>query len=240
MPVSNVVMNIYCDESCHLPSDGVRPMVIGAVLCPKDKARTIAEQIRGIKSLNGLNPRYELKWTKISKGKLKFYLSLIDYFFNEEDLRFRAIVVPDKATLSPNKTNQEHDSMYYKMYFDMLKVLLDPDLSFNIYLDIKDTRGGAKVAELFHVLKENVYDYRRDIIQIVQQVDSDEVEQVQLADLLIGCVSHINRNRPMTTPKGIVADRMRLRSGYKLTQSTLLTAKKVNLFRCDNPKSWEE
>ena len=28
--------NIYCDESCHLEHDGIKPMAIGAVWCPKE------------------------------------------------------------------------------------------------------------------------------------------------------------------------------------------------------------
>ncbi|MBL7191967.1 DUF3800 domain-containing protein, partial [bacterium] len=71
--------NIYCDESCQLPNDHQPVMVLGAVWCPKDKAREIAENIRGIKVKHNLLPFFEIKWTKVSPGKADFYLELIDY-----------------------------------------------------------------------------------------------------------------------------------------------------------------
>jgi hypothetical protein len=36
------VFNNYCYESCHLPRDGQKAMVLGAVWCPQDKTREIA------------------------------------------------------------------------------------------------------------------------------------------------------------------------------------------------------
>ena len=45
------------------------------------------------------------------------------------------------------------------MYFDMLKIILDPNARYRIYIDIKDTRGGAKIAKLHEVLCNNIYDF---------------------------------------------------------------------------------
>ena len=46
--------NLYCDESCHLENDGQQAMVLGAVWCPSDKRREIADRIREIKIKHGL------------------------------------------------------------------------------------------------------------------------------------------------------------------------------------------
>ena len=42
--------NFYCDESCHLPNDGNKIMVLGGIWCPKEKTREINDRIRDIKS----------------------------------------------------------------------------------------------------------------------------------------------------------------------------------------------
>ncbi len=223
--------NVYCDESCHLEHDRQSAMVLGAIWCPQAKARQIAEHIRGIKVLHGLGPHCEIKWTKVSPSKVRMYLGLINYFFQEEDLHFRALIIPDKSLLRHDKFEQDHDKWYYKMYFDMLKVLLLPHARYKIFLDIKDTRGAAKVRDLREVLCNNVYDYDREIIQVLQQARSHEIEQLQLADLLIGCVSYINRGLSSSAAKNMVADRFKQMSGYQLTRSTLLSERKVNLFR---------
>jgi len=130
---------------------------------------------------------------KGSPGKLSFYQALIDYFYNNEFLHFRALVVPDKSTLRHNEFSQTHDDWYYKMYFDMLKIILSPTDHYRIYIDIKDTHGGIKVRNLHDVLSNNMYDFNKEIIQKVQIIRSHEVEIIQLADLLIGAVSSINQ-----------------------------------------------
>lgn len=57
------------------------------------------------------------------------------------------------------------------MYFDMLKIILSPTDRYRIYIDIKDTRGGAKVVKLHDVLSNNMYDFSRQIIERIQIVD---------------------------------------------------------------------
>lgn len=226
------VYNIYCDESCHLENDGATAMVLGAVTCPLGKSREIAVRIREIKQKNQLSGNFEIKWVKVSSSKVRFYLDLVDYFFDDDDLAFRALMVPDKARLNHNAfPGQDHDTWYYKMYFDMLKVILSPDARYRIYLDIKDTRGGRKASKLHDVLCNNMYDFSREMLERLQLVCSHEVEQLQLADLLIGAVSYINRGLSGNAGKIAIVDRIRQRSGYTLTHTTLLRENKFNLFR---------
>jgi hypothetical protein len=222
--------NIYCDESCHLEHDGQPLMVLGALWCPLEKTREIADRIREIKLAHGLSERFEIKWTKVSPGNLDFYADLLNYFFDDDDLHFRALVAHRKDDLVHDSFNQNHDTWYYKMYFDTLKVLLRPDSCYRIYLDVKDTDSAEKVRRLHRVLSNNMYDFRREIIERIQTVRSDEVEQLQLADLLIGIISYASRGIDTSPAKLALVQRMRERSGYKLTQSTLLSEQKVNLF----------
>jgi len=224
------IFNVYCDESCHLEHDHQPLMVLGAVWCPLEKAREISVHIRELKKSHGLSNTFEIKWTKVSQGQQAFYLDLLDYFFNNDDLHFRALVVQDKSRLQHELYEQTHDTWYYKMYFDMLKVILDPGACYRIYVDIKDTRSAAKISKLHDVLCNNIYDFERQIIERVQTVRSHEVELLQLADLLIGIISYVNRGLYGNSAKVALVERMRERSGYSLTKTTLLRENKVNLF----------
>jgi len=69
----------------------------------------------------------------------------------------------------------------------------------------------------------------RQIIERVQLVRSEEVESLQLADLLIGTVAYVNRGLSTSIAKSRLVERMRERSGYTLTRTTLLREDKVNL-----------
>jgi len=226
----SLIYNIYCDESGHLEHDHQPVMVLGAVWCPMEKTREISVRIREIKTSHGLSPKFESKWTKVSPAKQAFYLDLLDYFFDDDDLHFRALIVPDKTRLQHELYGQTHDTWYYKMYFEMLKVILDPQSCYRIYVDIKDTRSAAKVNKLHDVLCNNIYDFQRHIIERVQTVRSHEVEILQLTDLLIGAVSYVNRGLHTNAAKVAVVEQMRERSGYSLTKTTLLRENKVNLF----------
>lgn len=226
------IFNIYCDESCHLENDRQKAMVLGAVWCPLDKTRKIAIRLREIKKKHGMPAPFEAKWTKVSPAKKSLYLDLIDYFFDDDDLHFRALIIPDKDKLRHDAfPEQYHDTWYYKMYFDMLKVILRPDTRYRIYLDIKDTRGAEKVAKLHDALCNNMYDFSREVIERLQLVHSHEIEQLQLADLLIGAVAYLNRGLVSNAGKMALIERMQQRSGYSLTKTTLLQEAKVNLFR---------
>lgn len=223
--------NVYCDESCHLENDGQKAMVLGAVWCPLDKTREIAVRLREIKQKHGLPPQFEVKWTKVSPAKAELYLDLVDYFFDDDDLRFRALIVPDKSLLRHGAyPGQDHDTWYYKMYFDMLKVILSPNARYRIYLDIKDTCGAQKAARLHEMLCNNIYDFSREVIERLQLVHSHEIEQLQLADLLIGALSYVNRDLQGNAGKQALVERIRERSRYSLTRSTLLREEKFNLF----------
>jgi len=226
------IFNIYCDESCHLENDHQKAMVLGAVWCPLDKTREIAVRLREIKKKHGLAPDFEVKWTKVSPAKTELYLDLIDYFFDDDDLHFRALIIPDKSLLHHDAfPGQDHDGWYYKMYFDMLKVIFRPDARYRIYLDIKDTRGAQKAAKLHEVLCNDRYDFSQEVIERLQLVHSHEIEQLQLADLLIGAVSYLNRGLTDNAGKMALIKRIRQRSGYDLSRTTLLREDKVNIFR---------
>lgn len=234
-------INIYCDESCHLQNDKEPIMVIGAVYCPIEKKEEIFERLYSFKVKHNLIPKnkkndkdnrtyYELKWNKVSKSKIEYYKDVINYFFDDDDLQFRVLVVSNKSAINYEKFNSTHDTFYYKMYFGMLKAILNPENSHHIYIDIKDTRSKEKVQKLEQVLRNDKYDYSKEIIKKVQQVRSHEVETLQLTDLLVGATAYVNRGLVDSKAKNEIINLIKQRSKYSLTKSTLLKERKFNIF----------
>jgi len=230
------IYNLYCDESCHLENDRQKAMAMGTIWCPIEKKDEIFKRIREIKNKHGLGGNFEIKWSKVSPGKIDFYLEIVDYFFDNDDIHFRCLVVPDKEKLDHKSFNQTHDDWYYKMYFDLLKIVLSPEDKYRIYIDIKDTRGGSKTKKLHEILCNNIYDFNREIVEKVQIVKSNEIELMQVCDLLIGAVSYINRSLTGSKAKERIIDRAIERSKYSLLKSTLCREDKFNIFIWDNLK----
>lgn len=183
------VFNVYCDESCHLENDGISAMAWGALYCPESEVRSIAETIRALKAQHGLSPAMEAKWTKVSPAKVGFYLALVDLFLADDRLRFRGLVVPDKAQIDHARFDQTHDDWYYKMYFLMLRPIVCAPHRYRIYMDVKDTRGGPKTRKLHDVMANDLYDFNKESVQRVQQIRSHESELLQLTDILIGALT---------------------------------------------------
>ena len=221
--------NIYCDESNHLENRGSNIMVLGSLYCPKEKVQSINRRLREIKVKHNISPNTEIKWVKVSPNKIAFYLDVIDYFFDTADLHFRALIV-DKSKLNHEAHNSNHDTFYYKMYFELLNKIFVPQDCYDIYLDIKDTVGGKKVKKLHEVLCNSMYDFDANIITKIQLVHSHEVEIMQVCDLLIGAVQFLNREDVSSEAKTKIVQRLRERSGYDLTKTTLLREEKTNLF----------
>lgn len=232
-----MLYNVYCDESCHLEHDNINVMTLGAIWCPQRKLTEINMRIKQIKSRYGVAATSEIKWTKVSPTKVQLYGDIIDYFFDDDDLHFRCLVIPDKKLLDHRRFEQTHDDWYYKMYFTMLKTIFSPEAQYEVYLDIKDTHTDQKARKLHEVCCNDRYDFSRKIIQRIQPIRSYEVQVMQLTDILLGAVTYRNRSFEenfVRSPAKIQLIRQIIRrSGYKLTKSTLLRENKMNIFIWD-------
>jgi hypothetical protein len=230
----NQRFNIYCDESSHLEHDGLNPMVIGAVVCPQARAREIADAIRALKRQRGLKAPYELKWSRVSPSFVELYESVVELFFNDADLRFRAVII-DKTLLRHEDFEQDHDTFYYKMHHTLLKQLIVSPHEHFVYMDIKDTRSAKKMRKLREVLCNEKHDFHGQVTRCVEPVRSEQVEQSQLADILIGAVAYANREPVQGAAQGTAKTRLveliRRRSGLDLTSTTGLWAAKFNILR---------
>ena len=222
--------NIYCDESCHLEHDHIPTMAWGAVTCEKYSVNDLSKQIRALKIEHGLKPTFEVKWTKVSPSKANFYLRLVDLFLNDDRLRFRGLVVPDKMKLDHLYFDQSHDDWYYKMYFTMLRPIFFAPQHYHIYLDIKDSRGGPKTRKLHNFLANSLYDFNRECIERVQQIRSHESEILQVADLLIGALTYANRRLAENRAKMAITNRLREQFGEQvLTRTSPFASTKFNI-----------
>ena len=224
--------NIYCDESCHLENDNIPVMVLGGTYCRAGEVKRISRAVRELKAQHGLAPDFEVKWTKVSKGKLDFYRALVALFLEEDALHFRGVLIPDKGALDHGRFGQNHDEWYYKMYYTMLRYVFTAPNHYRVYLDIKDTRGGDKTRNLHNVLSNSLHDFNQETVARVQQVRSHESTILQLTDLLIGAVAYENRGLTGSEAKlALIADLKAAVGQNTLSQTSAFQNRKFNLLR---------
>lgn len=212
--------NIYCDESCHIENDHKRFMFLGSVSAAYNQVRFHTDQINELKKKH--NFYAEIKWSKVSRSKLRFYLDLVDYFFST-DLHFRTVGV-EKSRINTEAFNKTYDDFYYTMYYYLLNHNLNSLYSYNVYLDIKDTLSAYKVNRLKDILNAKFGVFRN-----VQNIHSKESILMQVADFLMGAISYLNNNeKHENQAKMQIIEKIKNHSGASLTNTTY--SHKLNLF----------
>ena len=182
-------INIYCDESCHLENEECKTMVVACIRCPKDKVQKISNDIIAIKKKHKIWKFAEIKWTKVSKSKNDFYIDLLNYFFDNQFLKFRAIVI-DKSTLNHPARQQNHNTWYFKMIYYLVDKILEVNKIYNVYVDKKENSYQAR-----YELQKTKSFLQRDCEYIkVQNITSYKSELMQLNDFLQGIVCYYNRD----------------------------------------------
>jgi hypothetical protein len=228
--VSNRV-NIYCDESCHLEYDRQPVMLLGCISVDESKVDELSREIRAIKEK--MHARGELKWAKVSASRVEYFSAVSRWFLDRSDLRFRALVVPNKSVIDHASYNQRHDDFYYKLYYFLLKPLVSEDGEYSVYIDIKDTRSATKVIKLREVLSYGMHDFSQQKIARIQQMRSHESELLQLADFLLGATSYRWRGLETSAAKNSIVRSLESGIGRRLNHSTSPNETKFNVFRLD-------
>ena len=229
--------NVYCDESCHLKSNDSKYMLIGSVYCPKNKVKKINEHIRELKKKYNLSSNIELKWHKIDKKTENLYLEIINYFFSNDDLKFRVIVI-DKTKLNHAKYNQTENDFYHKAYYNMLKYIITKENSYNIYPDIKDTNSYYSHQIMLTYLKYKTYDVKNRIIKKVQPIKSYESPILQINDILIGALSYYYRKLNKNSAKLSVIENIKKLYGNDLNSSSY--SEKFNIFIWKSKRDFDD
>lgn len=182
----NKTYNIYCDESCHIEHDHKDYMFLGSISCAYPQVRRHTKRIDELKKLH--NFYAEIKWSNVSLSKIRFYLDLVDYFF-DTDLRFRTIGI-NKSQIKCDDETSPYDDFYYKMYYQLLNYKVDTLGHYNVYLDIKDTLSAVKVRRL-----KDILNVKYGVFRNVQNICSNESLLMQLTDFLMGAIAYYNNDK---------------------------------------------
>mgnify|MGYP002548270524 CR=1 FL=1 len=222
--------NVYCDESCHLymKSNGDY-MVVGAIYCPKSKVKKINQYLKNIKEKYGINSQEELKWNKISRANRNLYNDVIDYFFDKSELQFRAIVI-DKRTLKHEDYHHTANQFYHISYYLMLKYIIVPGNSYNIFPDIKDSNSYYNHQLVKQFLRSKYHDTFGKTVRQVTPIRSYESNILQLSDILIGALSYYYRKLYTNEAKVELIKKIKKNVPYELNETTPYHYSKFNVF----------
>lgn len=203
----------------------------------KKQSKKINKYINEIKISNGIPSNEELKWHKISKANIKLYTDVINYFFDKDQLNFRAIII-DKRKLHHRDYKHTENEFYHISYYIMLKYIITPGNSYNIFPDIKDTNSYHNHKIVRDFLRKKYGNDDGKTIKQVTPIRSYESNILQLTDILIGALSYYYRGLNSNEAKVQIINKIKEKLPYSIDRSTAYNKIKFNILLWE-PKNHE-
>ena len=231
------IMNyeIYCDESCWealYDKDSHQYASIGGIWIPAEKRQEIKTLIGNLKTKYGL--KGEMKWNHICPKSVEMYKELVNLFFDDDQIRFRAICIK-AADVNHERFNSGNGELgFYKFYFQLIHHWVLMGNSYQIFVDYKTNGYQHRVKELGTILNNAS---TAELTQI-QALPSEESVLIQLADVMTGAVASVfNSSKSKSSAKQAIRDLIKSRLGHCIT-GTPVDETKFNVFKINLRKDW--
>jgi hypothetical protein len=186
--------NIYCDESRQTKD---RFMVLGGLIIEQSDVPKFDSTMKKFRVEQKMHA--ELKWTKVSRGKLREYEGFIDYFFalnSSDKVHFHSIILDNHAINHAKFSQGQKEIGFYKFYYQLLLncfgkayCRLGTDDRFVVHLDQRETKYSLQ--EFKKILNNGMakkFDNHTEPFRSVEPRNSKDVDLIQIADLLIGAI----------------------------------------------------
>ncbi len=226
---------IYCDESCWealYDKDAHDYAAIGGIWIPAEERQLIKEKISQLKSKYALYG--EMKWNKISPKSFELYREMIELFFNNDKIRFRAICIHAKELNHERFNNGSGELGFYKFYFLLIHHWMRMENSYQIFLDYKVNGYQHRVKELGTFLNNTS---AAELTQI-QALPSEESVLIQFADVLTGAVaSAFNHETVVSESKRNIINLIEKKIGHNIC-ATGIKEPKFNVFNINLRRDW--
>lgn len=232
-------IEVYCDESrqeyfARAGEEAPGFTVIGSLWIKAENRQRYNAVIAEIREKH--NFRHEFKWTKITPKTEAFFLELVRFFFaeSEEDMRFRAIVLPAADLDAVTFCEGDKELMFYKFYYQVLHHWILDGNTYHVYVDMKTNRVHNRLRVLRDCLANSNLLAK---VEFVQALPSHEVNLLQLTDVLTGAVGRSFHQETKSTAKLAVLGEIEAGLGHRITP-TSREVKKFNLFRFRPGGGW--
>ena len=226
---------IYCDESCWealYDKQSHKYASIGGVWIPAERRQIVKGLIAELKAKYGLYG--EMKWNHICPKSVEMYKDLVNMFFDDDQMRFRAICIK-ASEVNHERFNAGNGELgFYKFYFQLIHHWMLMGNSYQVFVDFKTNGYRHRVKELGTILN---HASTAELTQI-QALPSDESVLIQLADVLTGAVSSaFNSNKLMSDSKQSIRELIESRLGHGI-MGTWASEPKFNVFNINLRKDW--
>lgn len=220
----------YADES-GISQD--RFTVVGGLCMRRGTASEVYDSITQYRRDHNMHA--ELKWSKVSNGKIDEYLALVDLFFalnNTNRIQFHAVIF-DSHQANHNKYNDgDADIGLSKLYYDLLlhKFVKRCGNAGSLFACLDRRNSSTSLEDVRLMLNRTAArDFRMDKPPMAQLISRDSKKDcvLQMNDVILGAVCSIRNGRHLLASTRAAKKDL---AQYVLEKSGLQT------FESDSPK----
>lgn len=214
-------LRIFADESCQ---NTHQYMVLSGICVPQAELQVVNGAINGLRSAHRFHG--ELKWTKVSNGKLSSYKALADLFFHlsKRDLvNFHSVIINTHELNHKLYNDNDKEIGFSKFVYQLLLKfgrIYTANRYLECYLDKRTTKHSLD--DLKHVLNNGVRArWRRPYgtYSRVHFLDSKQSNLLQMNDVLLGAVASRANGHHLkpdaSAAKTMLSDHIMARAGIK-------------------------
>lgn len=232
--------HIYCDESGF---HGSRLSGFGSLWLVHERRGDFQAIMRNL-AIDHFAPS-EVKWTKVKAATERFFLGLVDEFFQRNWLMFHALIF-SKSEVDLAHHDGDWDLARRKLFTMLLgnkiKRFASAEKRYLVRVDPIHSRY-QKAEEAAEIILRNIVEQeptlqRRGVIESLRRADSRTTAGIQLSDFLLGAIMAARHNQVTSASKRAVVARICEHLGWDgLNYDTMPDTKKFNIWRFWDPRS---
>lgn len=193
----NELFHIYGDESRQTKD---KYMLFGGIMVKEAIIPSLEVKIKNWRENNRMYA--ELKWTKVSKGKLEVYKELVSLFFSlatQRLLTFKSVVFDTSKIDYKKHYSGDKELGFYSLMAEFLphfrKSIVSHEQRLLVFLDERNSHYSlSDLKALSNQKSRELYEMNVELVRNIQPIRSHESDFLQIADILMGAVGyHYNR-----------------------------------------------
>lgn len=192
--MSDSLLHIYCDESRQCAD---RYMILGGILIEASSMDTFNSTMAKFRTSEKMGS--ELKWSKVSKQKLKEYKTFVDFFFamtNTDVMHFKSLTIDNHQADHRRFNDGDKEVGFQKFYYQLLfncfgtkYYKAKENTRFIVHPDQRSSRYSLE--ELRRILNNGMAKKFGSNVRPFRAIEpkrSHECEPVQINDIILGAI----------------------------------------------------
>lgn len=233
---------IFIDESRITKG---RYQLVGSLWIGRQYFRLFRDQFWRLWDQEFPTRRSELKWTKVSHGKLQTYKKFVDFFATFPHADFRCVVLDTHSIDYQTYHAGDKELGFYKFLYFFISRNIEKDYEYRgiqshyqIFIDRRRKGDSIEVGRLLDLktvlnnrLDDSCVKVSRPMVRNIEATDSKQSPEIQVVDILLGAIGYAWDGFQTSAAKCELIAHVENLFGLSLKQATPYLTDKINIWQ---------